>query len=100
MAQWMIGETYMHQDDVDLALSAYLRVETLHDWPEWSAAGLLQAAKCYQQMNRWRPAAETLTRLVEKYPTTRFVKDARERLATLPTQSGLQVASQSGQDRI
>ena len=80
MAQWMIGETYFHQKNYDDAIPAYLRVEILYDYPQWNAAGLLQAAKCYELRRDYRAAVELYARLLSEYPDTPYRQQASERL--------------------
>ncbi|MFV2066914.1 MAG: tetratricopeptide repeat protein, partial [Pirellulales bacterium] len=42
MAQWMIGETYMHQQQYAQARREYLRTEIVYDgYPQWQARALL-----------------------------------------------------------
>lgn len=81
-AQWMIGETYFHQEDYESALREYLRVEILYDFPTWQAAALLQAGKCHERLGEWQPAVELYARLLKDYSQTEFAKDASERLKT------------------
>ncbi|HEX5442704.1 MAG TPA: tetratricopeptide repeat protein [Pirellulales bacterium] len=81
-AQWMIGETYFHQEDYESALREYLRVEILYAFPTWQAAALLQAGKCHEHLGEWQPAVELYARLLKNYPETDFAQDASERLKT------------------
>jgi TolA-binding protein len=83
MAQWMIGETYMHQRDFRTALAEYLKVEILHTFPHWQAAALLQAGKCQEQLKRPGDAAATYQRLLRQFPDTSFDQEAALRLAKL-----------------
>ncbi|MEK6249479.1 MAG: tetratricopeptide repeat protein [Planctomycetales bacterium] len=93
MAAWMIGESYMHQQEYEQALSAYFRVDALYPFPRWQAAALLQAAKSYQQLDRPQEAIKLFQQIQDKYPTTVFGKDAGEQLQAIkatplkPTQS-------------
>ncbi len=80
MAQWMIGESYLHQRRFEEALNEYLRVDVLHEFPEWQAYGLLQAAKCYAALARYQPASETYTRLIVKFPQSEPAQQAHQRL--------------------
>jgi TolA-binding protein len=80
MAQWMIGETYMHQEDYQQALREYLRVEALYAYPQWQAAALLQAAKCYEQLNQPQQAAALYQRIVDQYPNQQVADKAARRL--------------------
>jgi TolA-binding protein len=80
MAQWMIGESYFHQENYEAALREYLRVEILFDYPRWAAASLVQAAKCHEHLGEWKDAAELYTRLLNTYPDCELAEEARERL--------------------
>jgi cellulose synthase operon protein C len=85
MAQWMIGETYFHQKDHAAAVREYLRVEILYDYPRWQAAALVEAAKCYEQLGRAGEAAKLYRRIVDKYPNTAFVDEAKRCLTAAST---------------
>lgn len=85
MAQWMIGETYMHQKNYEAALREYLRVEILYDYPTWQAAALLQAGKCHEALGEWSQASELYNRIIKNYPQTEFAKDAGDRLKSAQT---------------
>jgi TolA-binding protein len=80
MAQWMIGETYFHQENYEAALREYLRVEILYPYPRWQAAALLQAGKCQESLDRWKDAVELYGRLIKAYPKTEFTEEAQRRL--------------------
>ena len=75
MAQWMIGESYFHQENYDAALREYLRVEILYAYPRWQAAALLQAGKCQELLGRRKEAAELYARLIKAYPNTEFTEE-------------------------
>jgi len=80
MAQWMIGETYMHQQDFHRALREFLRTEILYAYPEWQARALLEAAKCYELQGQHGQAAKLYTRLLKKYSDTSSAHEASARL--------------------
>ncbi len=48
MAQWMIGETFFHQNDYPRARLAYRKVVDRQAKPEWQAKATLQADKCLE----------------------------------------------------
>jgi cellulose synthase operon protein C len=79
MAQWMIGETFFHQENYRGAVAAYLRVEILYDWPKWQAGSLLQAAKCQELLGEYSQAVETYERLGRTYPDSEFASEAKRR---------------------
>lgn len=83
MAQWMIGETYMHQEQYALAAEAYHRVETLHRFRQWQAAALLQAGKCYEQLGRTSDAVGVYRQLLREHADCSLVDTARARLENL-----------------
>ena len=87
MAQWMIGETFFHQESYDAAIAAYLRVEILYAYPQWQAGALLQAGKCQELLGRWKDAAATYARLVQSYPETEFTDEAKRRLSVAQQRS-------------
>ncbi|REK29952.1 MAG: tetratricopeptide repeat protein [Planctomycetota bacterium] len=80
MAQWMIGESYLHQKDYDAAIRAYLRVPPLYAYPRWQAAALLQAGKCHEYRTEWQQAVELYERVEQEFPNTMFAAEVAERL--------------------
>ncbi len=80
MAQWMIGETYFHQQDYQAAIREYLRVEILYAYPLWQSAALLQAGKCHERLGQYGQAAELFARLVQDFPDSPHAADAAKRL--------------------
>jgi TolA-binding protein len=79
-AQWMIGESYMHQENYQQAIEEYFRVDALFAFPRWQAAALLQAGKCYEQLKKPIDAVVLYRRIVEQYPDTSFANEATQRL--------------------
>jgi len=79
-AQWMIGETYMHQKQYEQARREYLRGVTLYAYPEWQARSLLQAGKCHELQGQWEQAISLYNELKTKFPTTASVEEADQRL--------------------
>jgi cellulose synthase operon protein C len=90
MAQWMLGESYFHQEKYSEALAEYLRVD--EQSPRWHGAALLQAGKAEEALGHWQAAADRYQKLLEQYPdgqlsaeATRRLGAARERAASQPT---------------
>jgi TolA-binding protein len=81
MAQWMIGETFFHQEKYVEALGEYLRVEEHYPFPRWQSAALLQAGKCHESLGQWQSAVAVYQRLLKTYPASEFSGEAGERLA-------------------
>lgn len=80
MAQWMIGESFFHQQEYAAAIREYLRVEILYAFPAWQAAALLQAGKCHEQLGEPRAAAEMYRRVLAEYADTPYAEGAGARL--------------------
>jgi TolA-binding protein len=94
MAQWMIGETYFHQQQYEAALREYQSVGNLFavEFPRWQAAALLQSGKCQEQLQRPTEAAEAYGRVLQAFGNTEFAAEAKTRLAALQTKPSLQAA--------
>ena len=80
MAQWMIGESYFHQQDYATAVKEYLRVEILYAYPKWQAAALVQAGKAYESDGQWQEAVNLYTQVLKKYAQTDYAAEASTRL--------------------
>jgi len=83
MAQWMIGETYFHQQAYDQAIRAYHRVESLYGFPKWQAAALLQAAKCHELKGERTAALRLYAQVVKDYPESEYAAQASQRLSLI-----------------
>jgi TolA-binding protein len=82
-AQWMIGETYFHQERFAEAIKEYLRVEILYPFPQWQAAALLQAAKAHEKLGQHKDATTLYAQLLQKYGQTTHAQEAAQRLGDL-----------------
>ncbi|MDZ7619995.1 MAG: tetratricopeptide repeat protein, partial [Patescibacteria group bacterium] len=80
MAQWMIGETFFHQKQYDVAMREYLRVARLYAYPKWQAGSLLQGAKCRELLGEPEEAAKLYAEVLAEYADTPFAEQAKERL--------------------
>lgn len=101
MAQWMIGETYFHQEQYALASEAYHRTETLYRFPQWQAAALLQAGKCYEHLQRPQDAIGVYRQLLSEHANCSLAKQAQERLEKLkPDQRRLVPANPLPRNRL
>ncbi|MEN6451892.1 MAG: tetratricopeptide repeat protein [Thermoguttaceae bacterium] len=82
-AQWLIGESYFHQKNYEAALREYLKLEILYAYPAWQAAALFEAAKCHELLGQKKEAAEVYRQLLDRYPKSPLVADAKKRLRDL-----------------
>jgi len=82
-AQWMIGNIYAAGGELELALKAYYRVESLYDYPPWRAAALVQAGNCHQRRNEHADAARVWSQVVASFAETPHAREAAQRLDQL-----------------
>ena len=83
MSQWMIGETWFHQEKFSDALSAYLLVDSLYEFPDWQSLALLQAVKCHLKLGDTQTAQKTCDRLIKTFPNSPHLENAKSLLTDL-----------------
>ncbi|MCC9602061.1 hypothetical protein LOC67_15975 [Stieleria sp. JC731] len=86
-AQWMIGETYLLQQNYAEAIDAYRLVEGIDPGGPYAAAALVQAGKAFEQLGRTREASVCYGTLLEKFADSSYASEARHRMSALPTHS-------------
>eukprot|EP00913_Durusdinium_trenchii_P013366 g12547.t1 len=79
-SQFMIAETYLMQDNHKNARSAYLRVVTLYDFPEWQAPSLFMAGQCDEALKDWDGAVKSYQQLIKQFEKSPYASKARPRL--------------------
>ncbi|MCA9232155.1 MAG: tetratricopeptide repeat protein, partial [Planctomycetales bacterium] len=87
MAQWMIGETFFHQNDYLRARQAYQRVIDQHSLPEWQARAALQAGKCMELEQSWDEAAAYYTAAIERWQDSNSATQLEARLKWATSQT-------------
>lgn len=85
MAQWLMGETYFHQEDFARALTEYGKVEA-YPHQRWQAMALLESGKCHERLGAWDRAAATYDRIAAEFPTGGFADEAVRRAAAARSQ--------------
>ncbi len=83
MAQWMIGETYFHQEKYLKAIGEYFLVESNYSFPEWQATALVQAAKCYERLSEQTSANKLYRHIATEYSETEPGARARLHLESI-----------------
>ncbi len=83
MAQWMIGESWFHQERWSEAIDAYRSVDPFVAHPRWRASAVLQIGKCHERQGDSRAAAAAYARLLREFPASEAAAEASSRLAAL-----------------
>lgn len=84
-AQFQIGQCLFAQGQLEAAARELLRVDLLYAHPEWSAAALCEAGKCFEQLGRARDARAQYQRVVAEHAGTDWAAVAAQRLSALLT---------------
>jgi TolA-binding protein len=86
-AQLQIGLCRLEQKRYEEAANALLVVPYTYDYPELSAAAMLEAARALSALKQNDQAGRILERLIRDFPATQWANAARERLRDLrPTE--------------
>lgn len=89
-AQFQIGECLYAQKKHEEAVRELLRVDLVYAYPEWSAAALYEAGRCFEALDRGSDALAQYAQVVERFEDTQWAELARRRQNALrpPTQGG------------
>ena len=82
-AQFQIGECLFARKKYELAVTELLKVDILYSYPEWSAAALYEAGRCFEAMGKLSEAHEQFSQVAERYRQTAWSKQATQRLAAI-----------------
>jgi TolA-binding protein len=82
-AQFQIGECLFARKQFKEATTELLKVDILYAYPEWSAAALYEAGRCFQEMGDPVQARQQYELLQEQHGHTRWAQMAGERLEEL-----------------
>lgn len=88
-AQFQIGECLFAKKEYEAAARELLKVDILYAYPEWSAAALYEAGRCFEKLERAADARAQFTQVVDKYKDTRWAALARQRLSAAPVATAL-----------
>jgi TolA-binding protein len=84
-AQFQIGECLFAKKEYEDAVRELLKVDILYDYPEWSAAALYEAGRCFARLAKSAEARAQFKIVVEKYGDTQWSALAAKQLAELAT---------------
>jgi len=82
-AQFQIGETFLAEGKFEPAVRALLAVESVYNYPQWSARALFEAGRAFEQLKRLDEARKEYTEIVAKYKDSPEAEMARDRLKSI-----------------
>ncbi len=80
-AQFQIGECLFAKKDHESAARELIKVDILYAYPEWSAAALYEAGRCFDALGKRVEATKQFRVVVQKYGGTQWAAMAEKRLA-------------------
>jgi cellulose synthase operon protein C len=80
-SQFQIGECLFAKKKFEEAVRELLKVDILYGYPEWSAAALYEAGRCFEELAKPSEAQAQYEQVRQKYPETRWAELAAQRLA-------------------
>jgi len=79
-AQFQIGECLFAKKQYEEAVREFLKVDILYAYPEWSAAALYEAGRCFQKLGKLVEARNHFNQVAEQYGQTRWAEMASQQL--------------------
>jgi len=86
-SQFQIGECLFAQGRHQEAVRELLKVDILYAYPEWSAAALFEAGRCFEALAETGQARNQFEQVRRRFAETRWAELAGQRLAALAAQS-------------
>ncbi len=82
-AQFQIGQCLFAEKKLEPAVRELLKVDILFAYPEWSAAALYEAGRCFAQLGDTVQAKKQFSTVAEKYSDTQWAKLAAKQISEL-----------------
>lgn len=82
-AQFQIGQCLFAQKKFESAVRELLKVDILYAYPEWSAAALYEAGRCFTQLGDPAQARKQFTAVTEEFKDTKWAEPASKELSEL-----------------
>jgi TolA-binding protein len=79
-AQFQIGQCLFAKKEYETAAAELLKVDILYAYPEWSAAALFEAGRCFEALARRAEARQQFEAVVARFAETRWAAMSSERL--------------------
>ncbi len=81
-AQFQIGQCLFAAKRFDEAARELLRVDILYAYPDWSAAALYEAGRCFEAMNDLPGARQQYQQVIDRFGQSKWATLAAQRLAS------------------
>jgi TolA-binding protein len=75
-----LAESIGQQNEIEEALVEFERVVILYGYEPWASEAQYQIGLCWEALNESEKAASAFEKLVERYPQSPHVDDAKKRL--------------------
>ncbi len=82
-AQFQIGECLFAMKRYDQAVRELIKVDILYAYPQWSAAALFEAGRCFEKLGKTVEARTHFQRVAKEHQQTRWAAMASQRLSEL-----------------
>ena len=80
-------ESWIGQKRYEDAARELLKVDILYGYPQWSAAALYEAGRCFEKLAKTAEARQQFQAVLDQYKETRWAQLAAERLDSLTKRS-------------
>lgn len=88
-AQFQIGQCLFARNDFENAARELLKVDILYAYPEWSAAALFEAGRCFEKIGKPTEAKKQFQQVVERHRDSEWGRMAGRRLDELASTAGV-----------
>ncbi len=82
-ARFMIGEICFEREAHGDAIKHFFKVAYGYAYPQWQANALYEAGRCFEVRKQKKQALESYQEIVQKYPDSDKVSQAKKRIAEL-----------------
>ncbi|HEX4131209.1 MAG TPA: tetratricopeptide repeat protein [Pirellulales bacterium] len=82
-ARFMIGEIHFERKDFQQAIADFIAVSDVYGYPQWQAAALYEAGRCFEVRGQRDQARKSYQELLDKHPRSDQAALAKQRLEAL-----------------
>ncbi len=87
-AQFQIGECYFAMNEPETAIAELMKVDILYAYPQWSAAALYEAGRCFEKLGKVVEARNQYRAVVDRFASSQWAELAQGRLEHLAAIAG------------